>query len=198
MILTGPAIAKAIDDGEIRITPFDPESLNPNSYDLRLGKTVRTYRSVVSHLEGAGANSEFSPRNTEPLDVAKENTTHCIEMPDTGFLLEPGVGYLMSTAETIWSDTYVPVLDGKSSIGRLFIWVHFTAAYGDRAFDGQYTLEVAVLHPVIVRPGMKFAQARFHLSHGEKQLYSGNYQGEDARGPVASKSWKQFQGKVTP
>ena len=115
---------------------------------------------------------------------------------DTGFILMPGVGYLMHTHEKIHTDKYVPILDGKSSIGRLFCFVHVTAGYGDPGFDGQYTLEVAVLQPLIVYPGMRFCQIRFHTLVGDVDSYqkNGSYKGELAEGPIPSRSWKMFDG----
>ena len=92
---------------------------------------------------------------------------------------------------------HVPVLDGKSSLARLFVSVHATAGYGDAGFDGQYTLEVTVTHPIVVFAGMRIAQIRFHTMHGEVgKLYSGNYTGETSKGAVASRAYKQFEIEV--
>jgi dCTP deaminase len=113
--------------------------------------------------------------------------------PDRGFVLLKGIGYLMHTAERVRTGHYVPVLDGKSSIGRLFIAVHVTAGYGDTGFDGQYTLEVTAQHPVVVYPGMRFCQIRFHTTVGDVQPYHGNYTGEASMGPVPSRAYNQFK-----
>lgn len=94
----------------------------------------------------------------------------------------------MHTAETIWTDKFVPIIDGKSSIGRLFISIHQTAGFGDVGFDGQYTLEVTSHFPVRVYAGMRFCQIRFHGIQGHITQYEGNYQGKSAKGPVGSKA----------
>lgn len=109
--------------------------------------------------------------------------------PETGWIIMPGVGYLMHTVERVHTDFYVPVLDGKSSIGRLFVQVHVTAGFGDAGYDGQYTLEVTSQFPVIIYPGMKFCQMRFHVIKGKVLSYrdTGHYQGEQAKGAVASR-----------
>jgi dCTP deaminase len=205
----------------------NPECLkriNPASYDLTLGREVAVYTETTlanfeyesyyssiefdKHITGIPGervrprheylertNSFIVPRGC--LDAAKENEVSRYQMEDTGFILMPGVGYLMHTQERISTDKYVPVLDGKSSIGRLFCFVHVTAGYGDPGFDGQYTLEVAVLQPLIVYPGMRFCQIRFHTLVGEVDSYKvkGNYKGELAEGPVPSRSWKMFDGQ---
>jgi len=208
-ILTGPAIIKAIEKEEIKITPFDIQKnldrVNPASVDLTLGNEIAVYRDCT--------NSDFECRDFDPntgtsgipgeqmwvdagyLDSSKKNGISKYSMDDRGFMLKPGIGYLMHTQECVWTNKYVPIIDGKSSIGRLFCVVHETAGYGDTYFNGQYTLEVVVVHPLVVYPGMKICQMRFHTTIGEVVDYTknGNYVGDSARGPVASKSWKMFR-----
>jgi dCTP deaminase len=122
----------------------------------------------------------------ETLDLAQEGGS---------IMLHPGVLYLMHTEEIVCAHDCVSVIDGKSSLGRLGISCHQTAGYGDPGFRGQYTLEVTVVHPVVVYAGMRFCQIRFHEVVGEIQKYKGQYQGETAMGPVASRSWKQFENE---
>lgn len=196
-ILAGTAIAKAVVDGTIKIDPYREEQLNPMSYDLRLGRTVRIYADAVSfnplgRWKVDGDQLEII-ENGPPLDAAKDNPTHILEMRiGQPFLLKPGIGYLLHTEEAITTDVFEPILDGKSSIARLFLTAHQTAGYGDPGFKGQYTLEALVPHPLLVYPGMRIAQIRFHTIVGKPVLYSGNYVGEASMGPVSSRSWKQF------
>jgi dCTP deaminase len=180
-ILSGAAIEAAVRDGKIIIEGFDPKHLNPASYDLTLGATVGVYEDGL-------------------LDSKRENA-YSTNGYDTewGIALRPGRLYLMHTVEHIGSKTLVSVIDGKSSIGRLGICVHLTAGYGDPGFFGQYTLEVTCVREVIVYPGMRFAQVRFHtmeLGGLEPTQYEGNYVGATAEGPVPSKSWQQFEDKT--
>lgn len=218
-IISGPTIASELRAGNIVIEPgFDERRINPASYDLTLGAQVAVYRDSVYFVHKRGQESpelfqrEKSPERWEPpalrpdramfsdpepwLDSRKKNEVHQFTMdPEHGWLLKPGVGYLMHTAERIWTTKYVPVLDGKSSLGRLFMTAHVTAGYGDPGFNGQYTLEVVVTHPVIVYPGMRFCQIRFHTYIGAHLHYerTGHYIGALAEGPVPSMSWKQFE-----
>jgi dCTP deaminase len=179
MILSGPEILKQIEAGTIRVSPFDRTRLNPASLDLTLGDTVAEYRL---HNEQRGIDSKV------PEDYAIRRKTIEAE----GVWLYPGNGYLMHTAERVATDQYVPILDGKSSIGRLFIQVHVTAGFGDPGFDGQYTLEVTTMFPVKVYPGMRICQIRFHAIQGEVLSYqqTGTYKGDKATGPIASQAWK--------
>lgn len=181
-ILSGPAIIAARECGDIEIDPFDEKMVNPASVDLTLGSKVLVYRLAPRMYDAPPA----------VLDSKAPAETHELLIPPTGFIVQPGVGYLMHTVERIGSRRYVPILDGKSSLGRLFVQVHATAGYGDPGFFGQWTLEVTVTHPVRLYAGMRIAQMRFHVLGGEVKLYSGNYK-DDAVGPVPSRAWKQFE-----
>jgi dCTP deaminase len=191
-ILSGPAIEEAIQAGRIFIEGYDPRRVNPASYDLTLGEKVAIYRAGTkfrpnddyTHQGGAEDGSNFTPNET--LLDAREDA--CVDRyridPVKGWVLKPGIGYLMHTAERVRTDHYVPVLDGKSSLGRLFVQVHVTAGYGDPGFDGQYTLEVVVTHAIRVYPGMPFCQIRFHTISGKVRLYTGRYKGAQAVGAI--------------
>lgn len=192
-ILTDSAILTAVTTGDILIEPFRLDQVNPSSYDLTLGPEVRVYEDWV---DMEGGEQHIYPRS-RILDVKQEPRTMTFQIPEEGIVLRTGIGYLMHTAERVRSLKYNPVLDGKSSIARLFLQVH-AAGYGDLGFDGQYTLEVTAVHPIRVYAGMRIAQMRFHTMHGEVgRPYSevGHYTGEAARGAVASHAWKQFQEK---
>lgn len=181
-ILTDLAIRAAVDSGEIEIDPFDPKQLNPASYDLRLGEGAAVYDAAAIKL----AVGHFDPK--------QEMSVFRIPLDDHGLIFHPGVGYLLHTAERIAFKKYVAMIDGKSSIGRLFVQVHATAGYVDPGWSGQLTLELTTTYPIRLYAGMRIAQIRFHTMHGEVgQLYAGNYAGETSRGAVASRAWKQFE-----
>ena len=181
MILTGPEIRAQIELGNIEIDPYVPEHVNPNSVDLTLGDAVGEY------------HAHFPDRKFLPiLDSKLEYKLVLERIPGEGVVLHPNRLYLMHTVERVCSKRFVPILDGKSSLGRLGVSVHQTAGYGDVNFNGQYTMEVTCVLPVRLYAGMRVAQMRFHAVQGEVESYRGNYVGEDARGPVPSKSWKQF------
>jgi dCTP deaminase len=211
-ILPDSAIRMAVRDGDIEIDPFDERNLNPVSYDLTLGDEVMVYKKWV----GYDANYDVWPFGGRPsaeprdgsnitsytndkgnvLDVKEEPEVVKFKIdPEAGWLLRPGIGYLMCTRERVGTKKYVPILDGKSSTARLFMMTHFCAGFGDPGFLGQYTMEVSVMHPLRVYAGMKIAQIRFHTIGGlgrVSKLYDGNYTGEAATGPVASRAFRQF------
>jgi dCTP deaminase len=177
MILSGVQIQAEIEAHEIEIDPFDPAQLNPASYDLTLGDEVVQYNVFSDQI----------------LDVKKEWPIHREMIGQDGFIIYPNAGYLMHTRERIYTEHFVPVLDGKSSLGRLFVSIYQTAGYGDPGFNGQYTLEVTTLYPIRLYAGMRIAQMRFHCMDGPVKLYDGQYTGENSKGPVPSRAWRQFR-----
>jgi dCTP deaminase len=207
MILSDTEILKAVDEGDITVDPFDPKMLNPVSLDLTLGDGVAVYTAWVATIPRSGGQVEdgsfFEPKSFRMdnalLDVKNEPQVERFKIdPTLGWVLRPGIGYLMHVQECIGTRRYVPILDGKSSIARLLIQVHSTAGFGDPGYFGQLTLEVMVQHPVRVYPGMRFCQVRFQTIEGVvANLYKGNYTGLDAVGAVASKCWRQFKSRST-
>jgi dCTP deaminase len=198
-ILSDQEIRRAIREGDIVIDPFVDDHVNPVSVDLTLGDEILVYEDWVRvrqdpFVSGDRLFARNDPHNV--IDVKKEPRMTSCRIPGRGFVLDPSIGYLMHTREVVHTQKYVPVIDGKSSIGRLFMSVHITAGFGDPGFNGQYTLEVTVVHPLRIYAGMRVAQIRFHTICGEvEKPYNGNYVGNAARGPVASRAYKQFQEK---
>ena len=60
----------------------------------------------------------------------------------------------------------VPMIEGRSSIGRLGIYIHVTAGFGDIGFSGYWTLEISVVQPVIIYPFVRIAQIYYHEIRG--------------------------------
>lgn len=172
MILTGKEIEKRLNT-DIKITPYDPKLLNPNSYNLRLFNELMVYTSF-------------------PLDMKKPNNNEKIIIPEEGYLLEPGKLYLGRTLEFTETYNLVPMLEGRSSIGRLGMYVHVTAGFGDVGFKGFWTLEISVIHPLVIYPGVQICQIFYHTVEGEITEYkSGKYQQNSGIQP--SLLYKDFQ-----
>lgn len=168
MILTGPEITASVRDGRLRVTPFEPAQVNPNSYNVRLGPTLMTYVEPV-------------------IDAHRPNPTSTIEIGPKGHVLQPNELYLGHTLEEVGSDVFVPLLFGRSSVGRLGLFVEITAPIGDIGFHGQWTLMLAPTRPLRVYSGMKIGQIMFFVAAGPLELYAGKYQA--AQGPQASRYW---------
>ncbi len=151
MILTGPDIKRLLGT-DIKIDPFEDRFVNPNSYNLRLHNELLVY-------------------TTKQLDMKSPNATESITIPPEGMVLSPGRLYLGRTLE--YTETYnlVPMLEGRSSIGRLGLFVHVTAGFGDVGFRGFWTLEISTIHPVRVYPGVEICQIFYHTIQGDIMEY---------------------------
>lgn len=181
MILSDKDIKEAISNGDIDISPFDEKSLGCNSYDVHLGEILLTY--------------DFSSNSEYVLDCKKDNPTIEHKIGPDGFKLVPGELYLGVTQEHTITRKHVPVLEGKSSGARLGISIHATAGVGDVAFKGRWTLEISVIHPVIVYTGMPIGQL-IYFDIGEVETdYSAKktakYNNYDLK-PQPSKMWMNF------
>lgn len=172
MILSGKEILKHIGK-EIIIEPFDEKRINPNSYNLTLFNELLVY-------------------DNNTLDMKKSNAVSKIEIPEEGLLLQPNKLYLGRTNEFTKTDSYVPMLEGRSSTGRLGLFIHVTAGFGDVGFAGYWTLEIFCIQPIIVYPNVEICQIYYHNIDGEYDLYnSGKYQNNSGIQP--SMMYKDFE-----
>jgi len=172
MILSGREIKNRIGK-DIIIEPFDEKQLNPNSYNLRLHDELLTYDEDV-------------------LDMKKDNKVKKIVIPEEGLVLETGKLYLGRTIEYTRTDRYVPMLEGRSSIGRLGLFIHVTAGFGDIGFCGFWTLEIFCVQPIRIYAGVELCQIYYHSLDGEYDIYSsGKYQNN--KGVQASQLFKDFK-----
>lgn len=158
MILSGQEIKKQVEQGNIEITPYDPQYLNPNSYNLRLHHELLVYTEDV-------------------LDMKKPNAYEIIQIPEEGLLLTPGRLYLGRTHEYTKTQGFVPMLEGRSSVGRLGLTIHVTAGFGDVGFAGYWTLEIQCVQPIRIYPMVEICQVYYHTLEGAYTPYnSGKYQ----------------------
>lgn len=175
MILTDQKIQEAIESKGIVIDPFKPDCLGTNSYDVHLSKHLAVYVDVV-------------------LDAKKHNKVRHFEIPDEGFVLQPGILYLGSTEEYTETHCAVPFLEGKSSVGRLGIDIHATAGKGDVGFCNNWTLEISCVHPVRVYGGMPIGQLIYFAIEGEVINYYNKKQNAKynhrSKYPMESMMWK--------
>ena len=272
-MLTGDEIERQIKKGNIVIDPFDPDRINPNSYNLRLHpqlliydrgntsrccelptgstdpildyinrekirlgtSTVNATQKVCKLDEPDGNNTtiksdDFTTEDNghstikfddsiitdyitplsmfdkyvqhedldkfkeydldfNPIDMRNPNGTIEFNIPETGYVLRPGVLYIGRTIERTFTDKFIPMLDGRSSGGRLGISIHICAGFGDIGFDGTWTLEITVVEPVIIYPNVEIAQVSYFKPYGKTgRKYNGRYNKQiDA---TASRFWK--------
>jgi dCTP deaminase len=175
MILSDHRILEEIEKETIKIQPYNREFLGSNSYDVHLGKHLATYKDKT-------------------LDAKKHNEIIHFEIPEEGYVLQPGQLYLGVTEEYTETHVHVPFLEGKSSTGRLGIDIHATAGKGDVGFCGNWTLEISCKIPVRIYKGMPIGQLIYFPVDGEVEVKynskkDAKYSGQPDR-PVESMMWK--------
>ena len=141
LILTGAAIEAEVNRGRIVISEFCKSRLNPNSYNYRLGSVIKKYD------EDSG---RFSP----------------IELPEWGFVLEPERMYLGSTLEVIGSSHFAMSLIGRSSMGRLGLFLQVSADLGHTTSCHSWTLELVACRRIRLYPEMIIGQVSFWVNDG--------------------------------
>jgi dCTP deaminase len=154
MILSGHEIKSQL-GANIVIDPFDDANLNPNSYNLTLHDELITYEEVV-------------------LDMRKANRVRRLTIPPDGLVLSPNQLYLGRAAERTETHNLVPMIEGRSSIGRLGLFVHVTAGFGDVGFCGFWTLEMFAVQPVRIYAGVQICQIFYHEIRGDVTEYVSN------------------------
>ena len=173
MIISGKKIDSLLGK-KIFIEPYDKGKINPNSYNLSLHNELLVYKN-------------------DTLDMKKPNPIgEKIIIPEKGYLLTPHTLYLARTVEYTKTYDYVPMLEGRSSVGRLGLYIHVTAGFGDVGFEGYWTLEMHCIHPIIVYPNVEICQIFYHTIDGEYDSYaSGKY--HQNKGIQASLLHKDFE-----
>src|SRR4051794_26825567 len=129
-VLSDGTILRLVDEGRIRIEPWDETLVQPASVDLRLGSSFRVfhnYRTTAIDLRDPPQNL------TEEIRVSGGDA----------FVIHPGEFCLATTLEWIeLPDDIVARIEGKSSLGRLGLIVHATAGFCDPGWKGALTLEL--------------------------------------------------------
>lgn len=177
MILADADIEELASEEDM-IEPWDPERLQPASYDCTLANTFQV----------------FASHRTTGVDLSEpesyENLADVVEVgPGESFTIHPGEFVLGATVEFF----RIPVtitgrIEGKSSLGRLGLLTHVTAGFIDPGFHGNATLEFVNLlrTPITLRPGIPICQMSFsRLTRAAAKPYQGRYMNDT--GAVASR-----------
>lgn len=158
-ILGGKEIIKRLGT-DIEIENFDLNKVNPNSYNLTLNEKLLVYTDKV-------------------IDMKKDNPVEEIIIPEEGYILYPGKLYLAKVNEYTKTHNLVPIVEGRSSVGRLGLSVHPSTGFGDNGFEGRFTLELTVAQPLRIYKDVQICQIVFHTIEGESDKYQGRYQHSD-------------------
>jgi len=182
MIVSGEVIHQLITAGggelgspwegcKLVIAPYDHKNIGPNSYDVHLADELLVYKTGT-----------YGVLRHPPLDMKRDNPHDILTIPEEGLVLQPGTLYLGRTVEYTETEGLVPMLEGRSSAGRLGLSIHITAGFGDVGFKGHWTLEMTVVHPLRVYSGVSVAQIYYYqvskpyTSYGEDFVRGAKYQ----------------------
>ncbi len=180
VVLSDRDILKAMEAGTIRIDPYPDlaSQLGSVSVDFRLGTTFMVFE-----------HSRFSfidPRHPQSIGDAMRT----IEVPaDEPFIMQPGDFALASTMESLeLPDNLLGRLEGRSSIARLGITVHSTAAVFEPGWIGTATMELSNLGRMAVAlyPGMRICAFSFETVSSPVMT------------PYRDKLNNKYAGQVTP
>jgi dCTP deaminase len=186
-VLADRDIRAALQEGRIRVDPFDTACLQPSSVDLHLDREFRVFH-----------NHRYP--YIDPRQEQADLTEVAAMGDDEPFILHPGEFVLGQTLEWVeLPDDIVARLEGKSSLGRLGLLIHSTAGYVDPGWKGNLTLELSNVArlPIALHAGMRIGQISFFTMsspverpYGSKGLGS-RYQGQST--PTASGAHRDFE-----
>jgi dCTP deaminase len=175
--LSDGTIRRLVEDGRIRVDPWDPGMIQPASIDLRLGDSFRVFHN---HRVTAIDLRDVPTNLTEEVKVADGES----------FVIHPGEFCLGRTLEWVeLPDDVVARVEGKSSLGRLGLIVHATAGFVDPGWKGTLTLELNNLTrvPIKLWPGLPIAQLSFMaLDRAAERPYGSPDLGSHYQGQVAA------------
>ncbi len=180
MILSDRDIKRALAEGRIRIDPMPDlaSQLGSVSIDFRLGTTFM----VFEHSR----HSFIDPRQPQSIGDAMRT----IEVaPEEPFIMQPGDFALASTVESLeLPPDLLGRLEGRSSIARLGITVHSTAAVFEPGWVGTATMELSNLGRMAVAlyPGMRICAFSFEQVSSPVDV------------PYRAKAGNKYAGQVTP
>lgn len=170
-MLSGTEIQKRMqeDNPDIVITPQDNIVINPNSVNLTLNDTMAIYSDPV-------------------LDMKKDNATEKIQIGDEGIWVYPDEIYLGRTNEWTETNHLIPMMSGRSSLGRNGLHVHCSAGMGSLGYKGYWHMGIRPVKPIKLVKDMKCCQIYYLTAEGEQdsiyQGYMQNQPGDELSSPL--------------
>ena len=147
-MLSGNEIKSRMKTGDIVITPQDNIVINPNSVNLTLNDELNYYTDSI-------------------LDLKSNNKLSTIKIPEEGYILNPNEIYLGTTNEYTETNNLVPMISGRSSLGRLGYHAHCSASMGSIGYKGNWHLSIRTSQPLRVYKDMKCCQVYYFTPLGE-------------------------------
>lgn len=179
MILSDQDIKREIKKGNITLKPFDEKRLQPASYDILLGNIF-----II--------NDQHSSPFIDPVKKIYPKTHELRLKNNEVFVLHPGVSILGYSKDYFGSDDFLIEVNGKSSLARIGLLVHNSAALINPGHFLNVALELCNLNnvPIVLHPGMPIAQLTFaKLSSPPEKNYrtTGRYSKDNIKSFIPKK-----------
>lgn len=178
MILSNEAIKRAILEKRISIDPPPNEPFDTTAVDLRLGELIKIPKDQLHII--------IDPQRgiaTTLGEIYKDE-----RIPGTNYSLEPGNFILGQTLERIdlplipdeGGNVLAARVEGKSSLARCGLLVHFTAPTIHAGFQGNITLEMINLgrYPILLRFKMPICQLIFEIVQSKPTSNPSQFHGQ--------------------
>ncbi len=172
MILSDRELRLELEDGHIKFEPdIDRDTqIQDASIDVRLGPTLRVPRRLEGQI--------LAPSERITSDLQGDLVT----IPEGGYNLLQGQFVIGQTYEKVTLPLHLAArLEGKSSLARLGLLIHFTSGHIAPGWDGIIVLEMLNHSPnrIALTPQMFIGQLIFEkLSMLPRKAYSGRYRGQ--------------------
>lgn len=167
------------DDNKLVIEPFDPNCLQPVSYDVHLGDFA-LFESVSYDNNIVDIGNRDVHQHLLRYQIPTRDDTCVMTIGPKEFVLAE------MKEKFVFSKYVGGRLDGKSTIGRIGLFIHVTAGVFDPGWYGRATFELynASRRRIRLWAGMKIGQMTFYYypegvdrEYGSRQLGS-HYQGD--------------------
>lgn len=148
-MLSGEEIVRRMQmaNPDIYIDNLNKVIINPNSVNLTLNETIGVYTDPV-------------------LDIKKNNTIKKVEITD-GMWFYPDEVYLGRTNEWTETKNLIPMISGRSSLGRNGLHVHCSGGMGSVGYKGYWHLGIRAIKPIWIVKDLQCCQIYYYTLVGD-------------------------------
>jgi len=163
-VLTHDVIRRELDEGRLRIDPFDVSQIGVASIDLTLGEEIREIQNDSSAI-----------RVEDDTDYRDHTRVLPLDRP---YRLDPGVTIHGITAEQVTlPDDLCGFLEGRSRFARLGLMIHVTSAFVQPGVCNRQVLEMSNVssRALEIVAGVRICQLVLMRTEG-RSVYRGRFQ----------------------
>ena len=163
-VLTRDVILNELDEGRLRIDPFDASQVGVASIDLTLGAEIREIE-----------NDPAAIRVEDDTDYRDHTRVLALDDP---YRLDPGVTIHGITSEHITlPDDLCGFLEGRSRFARLGLMIHVTSAFVQPGVSNRQVLEMSNVssRALEIVAGVRICQLVLMRTEG-RAVYRGRFQ----------------------